>query len=102
MDYSSLGSSVYGILQARILEWVGVETSSASRVSKSAILLENEKRDTRIQRKAKIRGPTPLQGEGAETESKPASLYFQPCMKEYAVSYTITHVAFRAKEQNDH
>ena len=39
---------------------------------------ENEKRDIRIQRKVRIRGPTPLQGEGAETESKPALLYFQP------------------------
>lgn len=35
-------------------------------------------KETRIQRKARIRGPTPLQGEGAETESKPALLYFQP------------------------
>ena len=54
-----------------------VETSSTSRVSESA-WPENEKRDTRIQRKAMIRGPRPLQGEGAETESKPALLYFQP------------------------
>ena len=43
-------------------------------------------RDTRIQRKARIRGPTLLQGEGAETESKPALLYFQPWMKEYVGS----------------
>ena len=40
----------------------------------------------RIQRKVKIRGPTPLQGEGAETESKPALLYFQLWMKEYVGS----------------
>ena len=33
-----------------------------------------------------IRGPRPLQGEGAETESKPALLYFQPWMKDYAGS----------------
>jgi len=31
-------------------------------------------------------GPTLLQGESAETESKPALLYFQPWMKEYAGS----------------
>ena len=55
-----------------------VETSSTSRVSESTIGRENEKRDTRIQRKARLRGPTQLQGEGAETESKPALLYFQP------------------------
>ena len=55
-----------------------VETSSTSRVSESVIWQENEKRDTRIQREARIRGPTPLQAEGAETESKPALLYFQP------------------------
>ena len=59
-----------------------VETSSTSRVSESTIWQENEKRDTRIQSEARIRGPTPLQGEGAETESKPALLYFQPWMKE--------------------
>ena len=51
---------------------IAVETSSTGRVSESAIPRENEKRDTGIQRKARIRGPTPLQGEGAETESKPA------------------------------
>ena len=56
----------------------------------------------RIQRKVKIRGPTPLQGEGAETESKPALLYFQLWMKEYVGSLAITHVAFKSKEQNDH
>ena len=39
---------------------------------------ENEKQDTRIQRKARIKGPTPLQGEGAETEFKSALLYSQP------------------------
>ena len=30
MDYSLPGSSVYGILQARILEWVAMPTSGAS------------------------------------------------------------------------
>ena len=49
-----------------------VETGSTSRVSESAIRRENEKQDTRIQIKARIRGPTPLQGEGAEIEPKPA------------------------------
>ena len=57
---------------------VSVKTSWTSRVSESTIQRENEKRDTRIQRKARIRGPTPLQGEGAKTEFKPALLYFQP------------------------
>ena len=47
---------------------------------------DKEKWDTRIQRKVRIRGPTPLQGEGAKTESKPALLYFQLWMKEYAGS----------------
>jgi len=54
------------------------DTSSTRRVFKSVIRRENEKRDTRISRKARIRGPTLLQGEGAETESKPALSYFQP------------------------
>ena len=36
--------------------------------------------------KSEDQGPTPLQGEGAETESKPALLYFQPWMKEYVGS----------------
>ena len=55
------------------MRWLdGVETSSTSRVSESVIRRENEKGDTRIQRKMRIRGPTLLQGEGAETESKPA------------------------------
>ena len=54
-----------------------VKTSLTSRASKSTIWQENEKQGTRIQRKVRIRGPTPLQGEGAETESKPALLYFQ-------------------------
>ena len=56
---------------------VSVKTSWTSRVSESTIQRENEKRDARIQRKARIRGPTPLQSEGAETESKPALFYFQ-------------------------
>ena len=30
MDYSLLGSSVHGILQARILEWVAISFSSES------------------------------------------------------------------------
>jgi len=47
-------------------------------------------------------GPTPLQGEGAETESKPALLDFPPWVKEYAGSAIIIPAAFRAKEQNDH
>ena len=59
----------------------GVKTPSTSTVSESTIWQENEKQDTRIQWKARIRGPTPLQGEGAETEFKPALL-----MKEYVGS----------------
>ena len=57
-----------------------VETSSKCRVSKSVIQWENEKWDTRIQRKARIRGPTPLQVESAKTESKPA--LYKPAMNE--------------------
>ena len=38
----------------------GVETSLTSRVSKSAIRQENEKQDTRIQRKERIRGSNTL------------------------------------------
>ena len=64
--------------QQRIRWLDDVEASSKSRVSKSAIWRENEKRDTRIQRKVRIRGPTPLQCEGARTESKPALLDFHP------------------------
>ena len=85
--------------QYHVWFWTGVETSSTSRVSESVIWRENEKRDTRIQRKARIRGPTPLQGEGPETESKPVLLYFQPWMKEYAGSETITHVASGPKNK---
>ena len=48
-----------------ILWCSAVETSLTSRVSKSAIRWENEKWDTRIQRKVRIRVPTLLQGEGA-------------------------------------
>ena len=59
---------------------------STSSVSESVIWRENEKRDTRIQRKNRIKGPIRLQGEGAETESKPALIYFQPGMKEYVGS----------------
>ena len=66
--------------------WNIVETGSTSRISESAIWRENEKQDRRIQWKARKRGPTLLQGEGAETESKPALLYFQPWKKEYAGS----------------
>ena len=33
MDYSSLGSSVYGILQARILEWVAIPFSRLPKMS---------------------------------------------------------------------
>ena len=58
-----------------------VKTGSASRVSERVIREENEKQDKRIQRKAKIRGPTPLQGEGAESESKPVLLILS-AMKE--------------------
>ena len=36
--------------------------------------------------KIKDRGPTPLQGEGVETESKPSLLYFQLWRKEYVGS----------------
>ena len=53
-------------------------------------------------RKERVRGPTPLQGGGAKTESKSALLYFQSWMKEQAGSKAITHVAFRTKEQSDH
>ena len=53
---------------------VTFETGSASRVSKSVIRRENEKQDIRIQWKARIRGSTPLQGEGDETES--SQLYY--------------------------
>ena len=49
-----------------------VETSLKCRVSKSVIQWENEKWDTRIQRKARIRGTTLIQVESSETESKPA------------------------------
>ena len=59
-----------------------IETGLTSRVSESAIWLENEKQDTRVQWKARIRGLIPLQGEGAETESRPALLYSQPWKKE--------------------
>ena len=48
-----------------ILWCSAVKTSLTSRVSKSAIRWENEKWDTRIQRKVRIRVPTLLQGEGA-------------------------------------
>ena len=58
-----------------------VETGLTSRVTKSATWRENEKQDTRIQCKARIRGPALLQGEGAETESKPALLILS-AMKE--------------------
>ena len=30
MDYSPLGSSVHGILQARILEWIAIPSSRGS------------------------------------------------------------------------
>ena len=39
-------------------------------ISESGIWQEKKKEDTRIQRKQRIRGPTTLQGESAETESK--------------------------------
>ena len=58
----------------------------AQLVAESTIWWENEKQDKKIQIKMRIRGPTPLQGEGAETESKPALLYFQPWRKEYVGS----------------
>ena len=51
-----------------------VETGLTSRVTKRTTWRENEKQDTRIQRKVRIRGPTLLQGEGAESESKPVLL----------------------------
>ena len=51
-----------------------VETRSASRVSERATWQENEKQDKRIQRKAKIRGPTLLQGEGVKLN--PSQLYY--------------------------
>ena len=76
MSYHSLipssGTTPYTLSYSSII----VKNSSTSKVSESAIRRENEKRDKRIQRKARIRGPTPLQGEGAKTESKPALLYF--------------------------
>ena len=55
-----------------------VESGLTSRVSKSTIWQKKEKQDMRIQRKVRTRGPTPLEGEGAETESKPALLDFPP------------------------
>ena len=73
-DSGSWWAAVYGVTLSR---------PARQAVSESAIWWENEKQDTRIQRKVRIKGPTPLQGEGAETESKPALLYFQPWMKEY-------------------
>ena len=81
---------------------VSVKSGSTSRVSESAMQRENEKQDTWVQWKARIGWPTPLQGEGAETDSMPALLYSQPWRKECAGSYAITHGAFRAKEQSDH
>ena len=73
-DSGAWWAAVYGVTLSR---------PARQAVSESAIWWENEKQDTRIQRKVRIKGPTPLQGEGAETESKPALLYFQPWMKEY-------------------
>ena len=35
LDYSPLGSSVYGILQAKILEWVAISFSNACMYAKS-------------------------------------------------------------------
>ena len=55
--------------------------------------------ETQEFRERDIRGQTLHQAEGAETESKPALLYFIIIS---AVNETITHVAFRAKKQNDH
>ena len=51
--------------------------------------------------KSEDQGPTPLQSEGAETESKPALFSFQSWIKEYA-EIKLTHVAFGAEEQSDH
>ena len=51
---------------------VFVETGLTSIVSESAMRQKREKQDTRVQWKARIRGPTPLQGEGTKTESRPA------------------------------
>jgi len=45
MDSSPPGSSVYGILQARILEWVAI---SFSRVDFYVILTERKKMNTPI------------------------------------------------------
>ena len=70
-------------LKNKYFKSIAVEIGSTSRVSESAILQENEKWNRRIQRKVRIMGPNPLQGEGAKTESKPALSYFQPWMKEY-------------------
>ena len=45
-------------------------------ISESGIWQEKKKEDTRIQRKQRIRGPTTLQGESAETESKAVCYIF--------------------------
>ena len=63
----------------RMFSLEDVKTSSTSKqVFRKCDNGMRMRKETRIQRKARIRGPTPLQGEGAETESKPALLYFQP------------------------
>ena len=49
-----------------------------------------------------IRGPTPFQGKGAETESKPACYTFSREWKNMWGVKLITYMAFRAKKQNDH
>ena len=56
------------------VDWQTVETGWTSRVSKSTMRQETEKQDPRIQWKALIGGPTPLQSEGVDTESRPALL----------------------------
>ena len=48
---------------------VSVQSGSTTRVSESVMQRENEKHDTWVQWKARIRGPRLLQGEGAKTES---------------------------------
>lgn len=53
-----------------------VKTSSTSRVFESAIQQENEKARHKNLEKSEGQGTLPLLGEGVETESNPALLYF--------------------------
>ena len=78
-----------------------VETASTSRVSKSGILQESEKRDTRIQRKARIRGRIPLPGEGADPESS-RFIRLSAVKGRACGELSCNSLAFRAKGKRDH